>query len=58
MDIFSKRYDTIVNDYFEIMNKENRITAEERVYFLEKLKEDFFNNCYSSFGDSMHIRFL
>ena len=57
MDTFSKKFDNIVNNYFEIMNKDNTITTEERTLFLEQLKEEFLK-FYSPSADITHVFLL
>ena len=58
MDVFNTRYKNIVNEYFEIMSKENRITNKQRVTSVEQLKQEFLNNCYSPTYNNMHVLFL
>ena len=48
-----RRYDNIVEHYFEIMSNKNKITTEERVHQLDQLNQEFLR-FYSSF-DATHV---
>ena len=48
-----RRYDNIVEHYFEIMSNKNKIMTEERVHQLDQLNQEFLR-FYSSF-DATHV---